>query len=145
MDCSPAGSSVHGILQARILECIAISSSRRSSHLGILPESLKFPALAGWFFTAEPPGKPSRIPSINFQFYCQEGSWTGGFLNLRIPSFFFVFFLRWEGTLRVGYRTDRWHSASIFWSISDMWGPGSGTESLSDIEKEPCTDLGPQP
>ena len=28
MDCSPSGSSVHGILQARILEWVAISSSR---------------------------------------------------------------------------------------------------------------------
>ena len=27
MDCSPPGSSVHGILQARIQECIAISST----------------------------------------------------------------------------------------------------------------------
>ena len=31
MDCSPPGSSVHGILQARILEWVAISSSRISS------------------------------------------------------------------------------------------------------------------
>ena len=31
MDCSPPGSSVHGILQARILEGVAISFSRRSS------------------------------------------------------------------------------------------------------------------
>ena len=31
MDCSPRGSSVHGILQARILEWVAISSSRGSS------------------------------------------------------------------------------------------------------------------
>ena len=30
MDCSPPGSSVHGILQARILEWIAMPSSRRS-------------------------------------------------------------------------------------------------------------------
>ena len=30
MDCSPQGSSVHGILQARILEWVAISSSRGS-------------------------------------------------------------------------------------------------------------------
>ena len=28
MDCSPPGSPVHGILQARILECVAISFSR---------------------------------------------------------------------------------------------------------------------
>ena len=31
MDCSPPGFSVHGILQARILEWVAISSSRGSS------------------------------------------------------------------------------------------------------------------
>ena len=31
MDCSPPGSSVHGILQARILEWVTISSSRGSS------------------------------------------------------------------------------------------------------------------
>ena len=33
MDCSPLSSSFHGILQARILEWIAISFSRRSSQL----------------------------------------------------------------------------------------------------------------
>ena len=32
MDCIPPGSSVHGILRARILERVAISSSRRSSR-----------------------------------------------------------------------------------------------------------------
>ena len=31
MDCSPPGSSVHGILQARMLEYVAISSSKGSS------------------------------------------------------------------------------------------------------------------
>ena len=31
MDCSPPGSSVHGILQARILKWVAIPSSRGSS------------------------------------------------------------------------------------------------------------------
>ena len=31
MDCSPPGSSVHGILQAKILEWVAISFSRASS------------------------------------------------------------------------------------------------------------------
>ena len=34
MDCSPPGSSVHGILQARILEWVAISFSRESSQIG---------------------------------------------------------------------------------------------------------------
>ena len=31
MDCSPPVSSVHGTLQARILECVAVPSSRESS------------------------------------------------------------------------------------------------------------------
>ena len=63
MDCSPPGSSVHGILQARILEWVAISSSREPAHprdLGcpVSPTSL---ALAGGLFTTEPPGKPVFI------------------------------------------------------------------------------------
>ena len=33
MDCNPPGSLVHGISQARTLECVAISSSRGSSQL----------------------------------------------------------------------------------------------------------------
>ena len=36
MDCNPPGSSVHGISEAGILECVAISSSRGSSwHQGL--------------------------------------------------------------------------------------------------------------
>ena len=35
IDCSPPGSDVHGILQARILEWVAISFSRGSSDPGI--------------------------------------------------------------------------------------------------------------
>ena len=31
MDCSPLGSSIHGILQARLLEWVAMPSSRGSS------------------------------------------------------------------------------------------------------------------
>ena len=51
IDCSPPGSSVHGILQTRILEWVAKPFSRESSRLGIEPSSLMSPALAGWFFT----------------------------------------------------------------------------------------------
>ena len=50
-DCSSPGSSVHGILLARILECVAISSSRDLFNPGIEPKSLASPALAGGFFT----------------------------------------------------------------------------------------------
>jgi len=55
MDCSLPGPSVHGILQATILEWVAIPFSRDLPDPGI---ELKSSALAGGFFTAEPPGKP---------------------------------------------------------------------------------------
>ena len=50
MNCSLPG-SVHGILQARILEWVAIPSSRGSSWSGIEPTSLMSPASASRFFT----------------------------------------------------------------------------------------------
>ena len=44
MDCSPPGSSVQGILQARQLEWVAMPSSRGSSIHGIKPRSPTSPA-----------------------------------------------------------------------------------------------------
>ena len=58
MDDSPPGSSVLGILQARVLEQVAVFFSRGSSQPGIEPKSVTPPTLAGRFFTTEPPGKP---------------------------------------------------------------------------------------
>ena len=54
MDCSPPGPSVHGILQARMLEWVAFLSLGALPNPGIEPMS---PALTGRFFTTEPPGK----------------------------------------------------------------------------------------
>ena len=51
MDCSPPGSSVHGILQARVLEGVAMPSSGDLPDPGIKPASLRSPVLAGGFFT----------------------------------------------------------------------------------------------
>ena len=53
MDYSPPDSSVHGILQARVLEWVAMPSSRDSNlpNSGIKPASLMSPAFAGGFFT----------------------------------------------------------------------------------------------
>ena len=57
VDRSPPGSSAHGILQARILEWVAIPFSRRSSDLGIKPMS---PALQADSLPSEAPGKPKE-------------------------------------------------------------------------------------
>ena len=51
MDCRLLGFSVHGILQARILEWVSMPSSRESFQPRIQPASLLSPTLAGGFFT----------------------------------------------------------------------------------------------
>ena len=58
MDCSPPGSSVHGIFQARTLKQVVIPSPGDLPNPGIKP---LFPALAGGFFTTVPPGKPVLV------------------------------------------------------------------------------------
>ena len=55
MNCSPPASSVHGILQARILEWVAIPFSWDLPNPWIEPES---PALQADSLRSEPPGKP---------------------------------------------------------------------------------------
>ena len=54
MNCSLPGSSVHGILQARILEWVAISFSRGTSDPGIKPRS---PALQQMLYQLSYAGK----------------------------------------------------------------------------------------
>ena len=50
MDCSPPGFSVHGILQARILEWVAMPSPADLPNPGVKTVSLMSPALASRFF-----------------------------------------------------------------------------------------------
>ena len=69
MDCSPPGSSVHGILQARILEWVAVPSSK-----GLFPTQGLNPRLVGLLLwqagslPLAPPGKPLQkyYPSDRF-------------------------------------------------------------------------------
>ena len=80
MDCSPPGSSVHGIFQARILEWVAISSPGDLSNPGMESMSL---ALAGRFYNAESLGSPCCavgpycLPSL-YIMVCNE--------NQKLPS-----------------------------------------------------------
>ena len=71
IDCSPPGSSVHWILQTRILEWVAMPSSRESFQ----PRdqtcvSCGF-CIAGRFFTAEAsgPGSPKVVCNISLLFF----------------------------------------------------------------------------
>ena len=60
MDCSLPGSSVHGILQGRVLQWVAIPFSRGSSQPR---DQTQVSCTAGRFLPSEPPGKPLLILS----------------------------------------------------------------------------------
>ena len=62
MDYSPPGSSVYGILQARILEWVAIPFSGNLPNLGTEPRS---PALQADSSSSELTGKP-RVVSVGY-------------------------------------------------------------------------------
>ena len=83
MDCSPLGSSVHGILQARILEWLLLPTPGDLPEPGLKPMSLVSPALAGEFFSTSATWKaphPFFLYSILYFFLT--------FLNI-------FFFLMW--------------------------------------------------
>ena len=80
---SPPGSSFHGILQERILEWVAMPSSKESSQPR---DQTRVSCIAGRFFTFEPPGKfkNSGVGSLSLLqgiFPIQESSW--GLLHSR--------------------------------------------------------------
>ena len=56
MNCSPPGSSVHGILQQKYWRGVPSPSPGDLPDPGIEPASLVPPAWAGGFFTTAPPG-----------------------------------------------------------------------------------------
>ena len=74
MDDSPPGSSVHGILQARILEWVAISFSRDLPDPGVKPRS---PTLQADSL----PFKLPRKPLILVGTAINTGCWAHGFLR----------------------------------------------------------------
>ena len=114
MDCSQSGSSVQGIFQARVLEWVAISSSKGSSwsrdqtHVSWSPVS---PVLGGRFFTAEPLGKPVYM----YIFIC---------VCIHIHIYIYMHMHNWRRT----------HSSVLAWRIPGMeessWLPSMGSQSI---------------
>ena len=87
MDCSPPGSSVHGILQARILEWVAMPSSSGSSRPRDQTQ-VSFPALGGRFFTTSVTREaPALLVTLSSGVIKDE--WT----FILIPQSFLIIFL----------------------------------------------------
>ena len=81
--CDPMNYTLHGILQARILEWVVFPFSRGSSQPEIKPRSLELQADS---LPAEPQGKPKNIgvcslSLLQWIFLTQESNW--GLLHCR--------------------------------------------------------------
>ena len=108
--CDPATHTVHGILQARILEWVAFPSSRDIPNPGIEPKS---PTLQADSLPAEPQGKPQN---------------TGvGSLSL-LQGIFLTEELNW-GVL---------HCRQILYQLSCEGSPGDGAQ--AEISVTPDVD-----
>ena len=96
MDCSPPGSSVHGILQARILEWVAISFSRGSLWSR---DCIQVSHIVGSFFTIWASRKVQRKNMGPWE-KCDKRIWQKQFLEMRLT-------LILEGSLGVVRWRDR--------------------------------------
>ena len=92
VNCSPQGSSVHGILQARILEWVVSPSPGDLPGPGIEPASPEAPVLQADSLPAKPSGKPPisitistkwslSVPLGNAPYYLGYRSWTSVLLE----------------------------------------------------------------
>ena len=82
MDHSPPGSSVHGVLEARILEWVAMLSSRGSSRPR---DQTRVSCMVDGFFPTEPLGRPLMGAPINHVL----GVWGR---EIRALDHYFLFF-----------------------------------------------------
>ena len=87
MDHSPPGSSVHGILQARVLEWVATSFSRGSSWPR---DQTRVSWIAGGFFTIWATGSYILIITWNengLMHQAKDIDWLGGWKHVHVCTF----------------------------------------------------------
>ena len=89
MDCSPPDSSVHEILQARILEWVAIPFSRGSSWS---KDGIWVFCIEADSSPSEPPGKP--MPHWTAQNYLESLLTAYIFPSAKKTLYFFIFYLK---------------------------------------------------
>ena len=129
MDCSLPGSSVHGILQARILEWVAIPFSRPDPR--IKPTSLMSSAMADEFFTTSAAWEtqtqhsqerkkmkhPSNMPGHTTKLLCFQPRCSGSrvpadssdlgcclfILSMPLPLFTKSTILKWKSACKMAF------------------------------------------
>ena len=103
MDCSPPGSSDHGILQARMLEWVAIPSPGDFPNSGIKPGS---PVLQVDSLPSQPQGKP-------------QSSIFSPLLTSQLFFFFFFFYFLKKLVIAVGFinMSSTYHSLYCYFTF----------------------------
>ena len=93
IDSSPPGSSVHGILQAGILEWIAMPSFRESSWPGDRTYISCDSCIAARFSTPEPLGKPPlySLFLVNWKLHLSLIRFTLNFFDRKLHGWFCIF------------------------------------------------------
>ena len=97
LDCSPPGSSVHGILQARILKWVAMPSSRASSPPSDQTSSPASSALQADSSPLSHPGSPHYPPAIpQISILLDPGRVLGCLINMQFFGGINDWFLSWK-------------------------------------------------
>ena len=111
VDCSPPGSSVHGILQARILEWVAMPASRGSSRPGSKVDLLPLSCIGSPLPLVPPESEVAQsCPTLCDRVDCSPpGSSIHGILQARILEWVAISFCR--GSSRPRDRTQVSHIA----------------------------------
>ena len=118
MDCSLPGSSLHGTLQARILEWVAISFSRRSSPSR---DWTWVSCIAGRLFTVWATREATTLLKLNYFLRTVLASLVAQLVkNLPAMQEIQVWFLGWEDPLEKEMAT---HSSILAWRIPWTEGP----------------------
>ena len=120
VDCSPPGSSVHGTVQARIQEWVAISFSRGSSWPR---DPTQVSCMQADSLLSEPPGKPKEVVSAII------GVVTNFTPEKNLPWIQ----LSWPDKSAVHVAYSLWRDTNLLWSailalhhsaILKLWGRG---------------------
>ena len=131
-DHSPPGSSVHGILQARILEWVFIPLPGALLDPGIKPASLMSLALADGFFTTSATWKAQVQQSSNlkkekkaFKSLTDSVTWKVKVKSLsHVRLFATPWTVAYQALLSMGFSRQEYWSGSPFPSPGDLPDPG---------------------
>jgi len=146
MDCSPPGSSVPGILQARLLERVAIPFSRLSSQPR---DRIQVSCIAGRLLP-EPPGKPirrleegqflfvplSKLSNRSFPPRPQPPNFSVFSIKMKISYWFSLVMGSWRievGCLQYFQENARVRSVTLSFSIGIPQFAGNGSYCISFI------------